>query len=370
MMSIPAVYDLALPVLKVLAGGQIVSTRRITTSLAGEFALSEADLLKTRRDGRPLFQNRIQWARTYLKKAGLLEYPEPCASRITEKGLQLLATDPRQLGKEFFAQREAPPPRQLGLEEVGSQETLEDELRRLTGPAVADDRAWDIVKRLNGWGPSPPTTYQKVSKETGIDTDEILALGRKCRRPIPQEAPMLDAALRLTLDRRDQDPDCLALTLASFGITSGVFSMAGLCEAARRFGRFEEWRKLIEQLSKTPSRTARPRPFDSWFEIDVFLLVTDLGHRVLPQSRIGNYRVDLLLPDFVQPVVIECDGERYHRGERADRDRAREKYLQERGFQIVRFSYTTFKAKPDSIKHGLSEILSSAETVGLQLRAG
>jgi very-short-patch-repair endonuclease len=248
--------------------------------------------------------------------------------------------------------------------------TLEAELRSLTGEAVADDDAWDLVRRLNGWGPNPPQSYQLVAKETGIDKHKILELARSCRRVVPERAPMLDSALRLTLAHPDQDPQDLALSLATLGITENAFCLAGLSEAARRFGRFDEWTALVRQLAANRSRTARPRPFDSWFELDVFLYVTGLGHRVIPQKRIGNYRVDLLLPDFVPQLVIECDGDRYHGRDRAHADEVREAELLKRGYYLLRFRYSDYVAKPHSIKSGLVEVLSRPETIGLQLRAG
>jgi len=369
--SIPGVYDLTLPVLRELSDGGVHTTGQLTASLAADLSLTQTELARKRRDGRPLFQNRIEWARTHLKKAGLLEYPEPRASKITAKGLQLLACDPRQLGPDFLRSGASPqpPPATAGIAPSGG--SLEAELRALSGSAVECDPDWEIVRRLNGWGPYPPMSYQKVAKDTGRTTQNILALGRACRRQPPKEAPMLDAALRLTLERPDQDSEELAVNLVRFGITEDAFCIAGLCEAARRFGRQEEWGALVRQLAASRTgRTVRPRPFDSWFEVDVFLYISGLGHRVIPQQRIGNYRVDLLLPDFVPQLVVECDGDKYHGRERAKADEDREADLLKRGYHLLRFRYSDYVAKPHSIKSGLAEILSRPESVGLQLRAG
>jgi very-short-patch-repair endonuclease len=371
-MPIPSIRELAVPVLRLLAGGETKSTRVITASLAEEFGLSKDELARRRPDGRPLFQNRIEWARTGLKRKGLVEYPEPCATRITSKGEELLLCDPRELCDELHASPRRADPVQLVLGESENLETLEQELRRLTGPAAVDDSSWEIVRRLNGWGPQQPISYRRLAVETGIDKGRILRLARSCRQPIPEEAPMLDAALRLLIERPERDPDRMALSLISLGITEDAFCMPGLCEAARRFGRFEEWRELIRLLADDSVRTARsrPRPFDSWFEIDVFLYVTDLGHRALPQKRIGNYRVDLLLPDFSPQIVVECDGDRYHDRDRAEADEVRERWLGERGYTLVRFKYSDYKRKSSTIMNGLAEILSTHQGVGVQLRAG
>lgn len=53
----------------------------------------------------------------------------------------------------------------------------------------------------------------------------------------------------------------------------------------------EELRRLAVTADR--SRTSAPGPFDSWFEVDVFLKVADQGYRVIPQYEVAGYRIDL-----------------------------------------------------------------------------
>jgi len=55
---------------------------------------------------------------------------------------------------------------------------------------------------------------------------------------------------------------------------------------------------------------------------------------VLPQAKIGKYRVDFLLPEH--KIVIECDGKDYHRDKVKDWRRQRE--IEGLGFRAIRAS--------------------------------
>ena len=368
-MEFPDLYELTLPMLAIVADGTAWSTRRLVGRLADAFALSDAQLKATRADGRLILLGRVERARMFLEKASLIECPGPQTARITSRGLQLLAAKPRRLSWEYFKASEGVNAEPITPDEQ-CPEALEDELRRLCGVAVVDERAWGIVRRINGWGPEPPAGYKRLAVELGVPVSELLELGKRCRVPRPDQAPLLDAALACALSRPNLDPDALSLDLAFAGITRGVITVPGLCEAARRFGREAEWTALIRYLADHRRANQRPRPFDSWFEIDVFLYLVGLGHHVVPQEKIGHFRVDILLPDFVPQVVIECDGDAFHGEDRRQADESREHWLQSRNFRVLRFRYSAFSKKPDVIKRGLKETLESLTETGLQLRLG
>ena len=86
-MTIPDYQTVMLPLLRVGADGQEHSLREAIESLANEFGLSDEErkeLLPS--GGQATFDNRVGWARTYMKKAGLLESPRRGYFRITDRG--------------------------------------------------------------------------------------------------------------------------------------------------------------------------------------------------------------------------------------------------------------------------------------------
>ena len=74
-MPIPDYQSIMLPLLKFLADEKEHSLREVTAHISQQFNLSEEEKRKLLpRVRQPVVYNRVGWARTYLKKAGLLEY--------------------------------------------------------------------------------------------------------------------------------------------------------------------------------------------------------------------------------------------------------------------------------------------------------
>jgi very-short-patch-repair endonuclease len=322
------------PLLEELADGAEHSTRELRERLALRFGLSGAELAERKADGRYVFHNRIQWARTHLRKRGLIEYPRRCHSRITAAGIEALAP---------VHSPNAPSP-SAPVSTIIGPGPLESELRALTGPAAKAEADWKAIRLLNGWGAEGVLSYTEVARRTDRSVAELIQLGRRCRRGDVGEAPILDAVLAFACAHRFLKPDELSFHLAQLGLVWSPFSVAGIAEAARRFGRDEPWRILVRSLATargkgSPDDCRRlPRPFESWFEVEVFLFLEDLGYRARPQEWVAGYRADLLIDGFATSIIIECDGEVWHRGDRADRDRVREHHLLGSGYTVLRIS--------------------------------
>lgn len=87
-----------LPVLRVAADGQEHRFRDVVEELATEFSLTDEERNALLPSGTaPLFDNRVGWARTYLKQAGLIESGKRGYFNITERGKALLAENPTRI---------------------------------------------------------------------------------------------------------------------------------------------------------------------------------------------------------------------------------------------------------------------------------
>ena len=52
---------------------------------------------------------------------------------------------------------------------------------------------------------------------------------------------------------------------------------------------------------------------ESGFESQVFIALTALGYRVVPQVKTGAYRIDMVVEGASDTrLAIECDGDEYH----------------------------------------------------------
>jgi restriction system protein len=104
-MSIPDYQSIMLPLLRYSGDGQEHSLRGTIAALAKEFDLTADELAEQLPSGlQAVFDNRVGWARTYLKKAGLLTAPRRGYAQITPRGLEVLAQEPEQIDVSFLMQ--------------------------------------------------------------------------------------------------------------------------------------------------------------------------------------------------------------------------------------------------------------------------
>jgi restriction system protein len=95
-MSIPDYQSIMLPLLKLAEStNEEMSTDEAVEALASQLNLKEDDLKQMLPSGiQPTFVNRVGWAATYMKKAGLLEPTRWGYYRITQHGHELLKKNP------------------------------------------------------------------------------------------------------------------------------------------------------------------------------------------------------------------------------------------------------------------------------------
>jgi restriction system protein len=104
-MAIPDYQTCMLPFLRHLGDEKEHSLRDAEEALAERFNLTpaeRAELLPSGQQG--IFKNRIGWARTYLKKAALISAPRRAVFKITERGMQTLASNPSRIDAKFLEQ--------------------------------------------------------------------------------------------------------------------------------------------------------------------------------------------------------------------------------------------------------------------------
>lgn len=102
-MAIPDFQTLMLPLLKYIGDGREYVFRDAVESIAGQFQLTDAERAALLPSGRyPTFNNRLQWAKTYLKKAGLLEQPRRGSFQITPRGQATLAESPKRIDMAYL----------------------------------------------------------------------------------------------------------------------------------------------------------------------------------------------------------------------------------------------------------------------------
>lgn len=102
-MAIPDYQAVMLPLLKYAGDGKEHHIRDTIEKLAEEFELSEEERKELLPSGQQaIFKNRIGWANTYLKKAGLLGSRKKGYFSITRRGLDVLREKPPSIDVSFL----------------------------------------------------------------------------------------------------------------------------------------------------------------------------------------------------------------------------------------------------------------------------
>lgn len=102
---IPEYQKIMLPLLKYAEGTREHRIRDAIEQLADEFKLSEEERREILPSGQQtVFDNRVGWARTYLKKSGLLESTKRGYFKITERGLKVLKDRPTEIDAKYLEQ--------------------------------------------------------------------------------------------------------------------------------------------------------------------------------------------------------------------------------------------------------------------------
>jgi restriction system protein len=104
-MTIPDFQSLMLPLLALASDGQDQNGADVVQKLAVQFHLTEQelnDLLPSGRQGK--FDNRVSWAKAYLKMAGLVDSKARGSFHITQCGLDVLKSKPSRIDIKYLMQ--------------------------------------------------------------------------------------------------------------------------------------------------------------------------------------------------------------------------------------------------------------------------
>jgi restriction system protein len=101
---IPDYQSIMLPLLRCLSDKQEHKYKDLLEKLAGEFHITDEERKERLASGNLVFDNRVGWAKTYLKKAGLLDSPKRATFVITDAGLEVLKKNPERIDTKFLRQ--------------------------------------------------------------------------------------------------------------------------------------------------------------------------------------------------------------------------------------------------------------------------
>jgi len=167
-MAVPDYQSIMLPLLQLAGDGKDHTLREAIDGLAKQFGLTEEERRELLPSGQQaVFDNRVGWARTYMKKAGLLESPRRGYLKITTRGQEVLSSNPLKIDVGFLRQfpefvefQTVKKDRFEGFElEPGEtpEEVLENAFQ-----GIRHGLASDLLQQIKS---SPPRLFEKIVVE-------------------------------------------------------------------------------------------------------------------------------------------------------------------------------------------------------------
>jgi restriction system protein len=159
-MPIPDYQSIMLPMLQYAGDQHEHSMREAVDALADKFSLSDDERKELLASGQQIFNNRVGWARTYLKKACLIESTKRGYYRITARGLEVLSEKPSEIDVKFLDQfpeflefRKAKAPGASEKIEANEENTPEETLESAY-QKVRQGLATDLLQQIKGCSPT------------------------------------------------------------------------------------------------------------------------------------------------------------------------------------------------------------------------
>ncbi|ULH16662.1 AAA domain-containing protein [Deinococcus sp. KNUC1210] len=265
----------------------------------------------------------------------------PQEARALVEQIKACIANPRYAGKTFGVISLVGDEQAEHIASLLRQELPEAELERrrlVCGNAYSfqgDER--DVMFLSMVTSPSEGRTTSKVGTDSAIFQPRYNVAASRARDQMwlfhsVTPADLHPDDLRSMLIKQVQDPDLTGnLPLPSAQVLA-------LQEQARRPGR---------RLGSQPS------PFDSWFELDVYLEIVRRGYRVAPQVEMNGYRIDLVVEGLRGRLAVECDGDFWHGPDRYADDLRRQQVLERAGMVFWRVRGSTYQRDPEAALTGL-----------------
>ena len=104
-MTIPSYQTIMLPLLEFAQDSEEHSLRQAIEHISKTFGLSDEEKKELLPSGKQaIIDNRVGWAKTYLLKAGLLDFPRRGYFRITIEGEKVLKSKPERIDIKYLEQ--------------------------------------------------------------------------------------------------------------------------------------------------------------------------------------------------------------------------------------------------------------------------
>ena len=164
-MPIPDYQTLMLPVLRKAAQGEVKVSEAVE-EIADEFSLTDDERAELLPSGKQtIIANRVHWAKTYLKQAGLVDATRRGHFQISERGKEILDQNPPKIDNSTLEQfsefqsfkSRATTPDQRAKVATSSDSETPDEVMRGAHREIEDALRKELLERVRD---APPAFFE------------------------------------------------------------------------------------------------------------------------------------------------------------------------------------------------------------------
>ena len=164
-MPIPDYQTLMLPVLRKAAQGEVKVSEAVE-EIADEFSLTDDERAELLPSGKQtIIANRVHWAKTYLKQAGLVDAPRRGHFQISERGKEILDQNPPKIDNSTLEQfpeflsfkSRTPTTDQRAKVPTSSESETPDEIMRGAHREIEDALRKELLERVRD---APPAFFE------------------------------------------------------------------------------------------------------------------------------------------------------------------------------------------------------------------
>lgn len=125
-------------------------------------------------------------------------------------------------------------------------------------------------------------------------------------------------------------------------------------------------KKLLDHF-KNPTaaselyKQVEPRT-ESEFEKEIIRRLINEGYKVVPQWKVGSYRIDIVVEGSGKRLAVECDGDRWHPMEKLAEDMARQAILERLGWTFARIRGSEYFRSPDE---AMKKVFDKLDSLGI-----
>ncbi len=185
---IPDYQTLMLPLLEILSDEKEHELQELIKTLSDKFNLTDDERNELLPSGtQAIINNRVGWARTYLKKANLLTSIRRATFKITEQGIQILKKNPLKIDVKFLQELE-----DFKKWQVSYQTNYQDNFQNKKGNEIIEENIIEIEQ-----GKTPEElldySYQKLKDELAVELIEKI----KSCSPVFFERLVIDLLIKM-----------------------------------------------------------------------------------------------------------------------------------------------------------------------------